>query len=161
MTIAVVTTGGTLDKVYFDAKSEFQVGDPCAGAVLEEARATMPWRLVECLRKDSLDMTAEDRRALKACIEAQPETRFVVTHGTDTMPETAEALGDVGGRTVVLTGALSPARMRESDAPFNLGFAFAAVQLLGPGVYVAIQGRVFAAGTVRKNRSTGRFEALA
>jgi len=159
MSIVVVTTGGTLDKVYFDAKSEFQVGEPCAGAVLEEARVTVPWRQVECLRKDSLEMTAADRDVLRACIEAQPEPRVVVTHGTDTMPETAEALRCLDGRTVVLTGALAPARMRESDAPFNLGFALAAVQLLDPGVYVAIQGRVFAAGTVRKDRRTGRFES--
>ncbi len=160
MSLAVVTTGGTFDKIYFDAKSEFHIGDPMAPALLEEARVTIDWRLVEFCRKDSLEVTDADRTALRECIEQLPEQRVVVVHGTDTMTDTAEALVGIPARTIVLTGALQPARMRESDAAFNLGAATAAALALPAGVYVSMQGRIFPAGTVRKDRGTGRFEAL-
>ena len=86
--------------------------------------------------------------------------RYVITHGTDRMPETAEALGGLDGKTIVLTGALSPARFRTTDAIFNVGMAVAAVQVAEPGVYIAMSGQVFAAGEVRKNRAENRFEKL-
>ena len=97
---------------------------------------------------------------LRDFIATDDASRYVITHGTDTMPETAEALTGLDGKTIVLTGALTPARFRATDAIFNVGMAVAAVQAARPGVYIAMSGQVFAAGKVRKNRDKNRFEAL-
>ena len=158
--LLVLTTGGTIDKVYFDASSEYEVGEPTVPHVFRESGVTLEWRLLPLLRKDSLEITAGDREEIRrACGEA-PETRILLTHGTDTMCETAAALAGIPGKTIVLTGALAPARFRVTDAVFNLGLALGAVQSLPPGVYLAMNGTVFPAGKVRKNREAGRFEAI-
>ncbi len=105
-------------------------------------------------------MSAADRQKLHDYIAADDAERFVITHGTDTMSETADALTDLDGRTIVLTGALSPARFRSTDAVFNVGMAVAAVQVATPGVYLAMNGKIFRAGEVRKNRDENRFEKV-
>jgi L-asparaginase len=156
--IAIFTTGGTIDKVYFDAKGGYEVGGPVVRLVLEHARAGAAIPVVELLRKDSLEMTAADRAAIRAAVAAAAQERIIVTHGTDTMVETARALHDLPTKTIVLTGALQPGRFSDSDAPFNLGMALATVQLLPPGVYIAANGRVFDAHRVRKNMAANRFE---
>jgi L-asparaginase len=158
--ILVLTTGGTIDKVYFDASSEYEVGEPTVPHVFRECGVTLEWRLLPLLRKDSLEMMEEDRLAVRAACEEAPETRILITHGTDTMSLTAEALRGIAGKTIVLTGALSPARFRVTDAVFNLGLALGAVQSLPAGVFLAMNGTVFEAGKVRKNREAGRFESL-
>jgi L-asparaginase len=155
--IVVVTTGGTIDKVYFDALSAFQVGEPAVARLLHIAHATHPFRVVELLRKDSLELTDADRVRLCEQVAAFAERRVVVTHGTDTMTASAHALAAVTGKTIVLTGALAPARFHESDASFNLGMAFAAVQTLPPGVYIAMSGQVFRGDEVEKDRANARF----
>ena len=155
-----VTCGGTIDKVYFDAKSEFEVGPPQVAGLLEEANVTMPFRILSVLQKDSLEMTGSDRERICATIAAQPERLVVVTHGTDTMIETARVLGKLTGKTVALTGSMQPARFRVSDAEFNLGTAVAAVQILPPGVYLAMNGRIFDPRTARKNVAGNCFERL-
>ena len=109
---------------------------------------------------DSLDMTAEDRELIHQAVWQCPDNYILITHGTDTMTETAALLGDISDKTIVLTGALNPARFRGSDAIFNIGGAVAAVQSLGPGVYIFMNGRVFKAGSVRKNREKNRFEEI-
>lgn len=159
--IVVITTGGTIDKAYFDALSTYQIGEPAVKRVLEVARVTTEFRIVELLRKDSLDLTDQDRKALYETIVSLDATRIVITHGTDTMTDTARVLAAVPGKTMVLTGALSPARFAESDATFNLGMAFAAVQTLPAGVYVAMSGRVFRGDEVRKDRQHARFVSTA
>jgi L-asparaginase len=111
------------------------------------------------MRKDSLHMTEEDRRLLRRRIEADAQRRVLVTHGTDTMVETACHLQNLGDKVIVLTGSLTPARFKKSDAPFNVGCAVGALQALEPGVYIAMSGRVLAADKVAKNREAGRFEA--
>ena len=155
--IVVVTTGGTIDKAYFDALSEYQVGETVVARLLSTGQVTHPYRVVEALRKDSLEMTDADRAALVTQIAGESSERIIVTHGTDTMTETARALASVQGKTIVLTGALAPARFAESDAPFNLGMAFAAVQILPAGVYIAMSGQVFRGDRVRKDRANARF----
>jgi len=157
--ILVVTTGGTIDKQYFDALSEYQVADSMVTTLLKTARVTHPVRVVELMRKDSLELTDEDRARIRAVIEAAPEQHIVVTHGTDTMVQTAAVLAGMGTRTIVLAGALAPARFAESDAPFNLGMAFACVQVAAPGVYITMNGTVFEAGHVVKDRSRNAFVA--
>jgi len=155
--ILVVTTGGTIDKQYFDALSEYQIAESVIEDMLKRARVTQPFRVVELMRKDSLELTAEDRALIRATIAAAPETRVVITHGTDTMTETAKALADIPGKTMVLTGALAPARFAESDAPFNLGMAFACCQSAPPGVWITMNGTVFDGLKVVKDRAAGRF----
>lgn len=141
MKIIILATGGTFDKIYYDALSDYRIGEPQAGAMLEQARVSFDYAVEAVIGKDSLDMTEDDRQLLRRRIEDDDRHRhFVITHGTDTMAKTAAALRGIAGKTVVLTGAASPARFRDSDAVFNTGFALAAVQLLAPGVYVAMNG---------------------
>lgn len=156
--ITVLTTGGTIDKVYFDAKSEFEVGDSVVGELLREARAGLPVTVKSVMRKDSLDLTDVDRRIIAKAVRDTPDERVIITHGTDTMIETGRAL-DSPEKVVVLTGAMAPGRFAESDASFNLGMAFAAVQSLSPGVYICMNAEVFDLGRdrVRKDRTKHRF----
>ena len=158
--ILVVTTGGTIDKVYFDAQSEFEVGRSMVGDLLREAHVHVPFETLEVVRKDSLELTDEDRDAIRRAIAAAPNTRIVVTHGTDTMTKTARVLNSIRDKTIVLTGALSPARFANTDAAFNVGMAFGAVQTLAAGVYIAMNGQVFDAAKVRKDRATNRFVGI-
>jgi L-asparaginase len=159
--LLVLTTGGTIDKAYFDALSEYQIVESGIPALLKEARVALPYRVEEVCRKDSLELTAADRMDIARTAAEAPETRIVVTHGTDTMTETAKVLAaQVPGKTIVLTGALSPARFAETDAPFNLGMAVATAQVAPPGVYIAMSGQVFDGLKVVKDRVAGKFVAL-
>jgi len=158
--ILVVTTGGTFDKQYFDALSEYQIAESVIEKLLKVARVAHPVRVVELMRKDSLELTDEDRAAIRAIVAAAPETHVVITHGTDTMTETAKVLADLRGKTTVLTGALAPARFAESDATFNLGMAFACCQSAPEGVWITMNGSVFNGLKVRKDRAAGKFISL-
>ena len=158
--IKIFTTGGTIDKIYFDQKSEFQVGDPQIAQLLVEANITFDYEIESVLRKDSLDLTDDDRAHIFDKVETDPNRRILITHGTDTMIETARQLEPVAGKTIVLTGSMQPARLRSSDAIFNIGFAVAAVQLLDAGIYIAINGRIFDPERARKNVALNRFEAI-
>ena len=158
MKIHVLTTGGTIDKVYFDAKSEFEVGPPMIAELLKEAHVTAEVTIEPVLAKDSLELSDADRRLIRERVVACEADRILITHGTDTMAETARTLAGIAGKTIVLTGSMQPARFRNTDAVFNVGFALGVVQVLPPGVYLAINGRVFDAARVRKNRERQRFE---
>lgn len=160
MFIRFITTGGTIDKIYFDDLGQFEVGDSQVNYILNEGLVGFDYDVVPLLQKDSLDMTAADRSKLRSYVASDDSQRYVITHGTDTMVDTAEALTGLAGKTIVLTGALSPARFRSTDAVFNVGMAVAAAQMAAPGVYIAMSGQVFAAGEVRKNRDENRFEAI-
>jgi L-asparaginase len=159
--IHILTTGGTIDKFYFDRKDTFQVGEPQIGQLLREANVTVEHEIRALLHKDSLELTDEDREVIVAAVRDTPGERFLITHGTDTMLQTAELLqGRIAGKVMVLTGAMQPAISRTSDAFFNIGFAFCAAQQLPPGAWVAMNGRIFTPGKARKNVDQGRFEAL-
>lgn len=160
MDIRIFTTGGTIDKVYFDALSEYQIGESPMESIFHEANVTLDYEIVSLMRKDSLELLDDDRQAILNAVQQCQEEAILITHGTDTMPKTADVLKSVQGKTVVLTGAMQPARLRATDAIFNVGFALAAAQSLPHGVYIAMNGQVFAAGKVKKNRAAGRFEAL-
>jgi L-asparaginase len=157
--LVIVTTGGTIDKIYFDDKSTFQVGEPQIGDILEVLGVAFTFEVLPVLRKDSLHMDDNDRHAIRAAIERQPHRHALVTHGTDTMVETAKALQGLAGKVIVLTGALNPALFKGSDAVFNIGCAVGAVQSLADGVYIAMNGRIWNPSTVRKNVDANRFEA--
>ena len=158
--LCIVTTGGTIDKIYFDDKSDFQVGEPQIGRILEELGVAFRYNVIPIIRKDSLHLTDKDRELLRATIAAQDATHVLVTHGTDSMVESAKVLASLADKTIVLTGALNPARFRGSDAEFNIGTAVGAVQSLPPGVYIAMNGRIWDPTRVRKNVDANRFEAL-
>jgi len=158
MFIRFVTTGGTIDKNYFDDLSQYEVGESQIQHILHEGLVAFDYEVVPLLHKDSLEVTDADRATLRDYIATDDANRYVVTHGTDTMPETAEALAGLDGKTIVLTGALTPARFKASDAMFNVGMAVATAQVAAPGVYIAMSGQVFEAGHVRKNREENRFE---
>jgi L-asparaginase len=158
MNIKFYAVGGTIDKVYFDRISNYQVGESMLADILREANVTLDYECDSLIHKDSLDMTDADRQMLLERIESDENQHIVVTHGTDTMIETAKKLQGIENKTVVLTGAMQPAKFRSSDAEFNVGFAVAAVQTLPPGVYIAMNGRIFDPDKVRKHRELNRFE---
>jgi L-asparaginase len=158
--IKIITTGGTIDKIYFDDKSEFKVGDPQIAEVLEEANMTLDHEIIPLMRKDSLDMTDEDRELIHKKIISDSHKHFIVTHGTDTMILTAKALCNISDKIIVLTGAMQPAKFRMTDAVFNIACAITAVQLLPDGVYIAMNGRIFNPEKARKNNKLNRFEVV-
>lgn len=156
--ISILTTGGTIDKQYFDSLSEFMIVDTIVDSLLKEAKVVYPYKIEQVMLKDSLDLTDEDRLTIARYIEQTDSKKIVITHGTDTMSETAKVLSEqISDKTIVLTGALTPARFSESDAAFNLGMALAVAQTLRSGIYIAMNGTVFDALHVRKDRSAGRF----
>ncbi len=160
MQLEIITTGGTIDKVYFDAKSTFQVGEPQIVEVLREANLNIDYRVVPLLRKDSLELTDADRQSVRQAVLDSAAAQIVITHGTDTMITTAKALAGIPGKTIVLTGAMQPARFRFTDAVFNIAGAMMAAQTLPAGVYIAMNGRIFDPAKARKNVEMNRFEDL-
>ncbi len=157
--LTIVATGGTIDKVYFDDKSTFQIGTPQIGEILNALGVAFTFDVIPLLRKDSLHIDDNDRDLVRRTIAAQPHRHVLVTHGTDTMVETAQVLREIPDKVIVLTGALNPARFQGSDAVFNIGCAVGALQTLPDGVYIAMNGRIWDPARVRKNREANRFES--
>ena len=158
MTIKIFTTGGTFDKIYFDANSEFHIGEPIAPALLEEANVAFDYKIESLLKKDSLEIDDSDRGKIRASVENDSCNKILIIHGTDSMVESARYLMDIPHKTIVLFGAMQPARMRHSDAMYNLGVATAAVQLLPAGTYLAMNGQILDPRKARKNLRLGQFE---
>lgn len=156
--LCIVTTGGTIDKIYFDEQSDYTIGEPQISQILHGLGVSFDFICIPLLRKDSLHMTDADRALIRSVITAQASSHIVITHGTDSMVQTGVALQGISDKTIVMTGALNPASFRGSDAEFNIGCAIGAVQVLGPGVYIAMNGRIWDPCRVRKNRSANRFE---
>jgi L-asparaginase len=163
LAVAILTTGGTIDKIY-TLGGQLEVGPPAAEELLKTARPGVPVAIEPILAKDSLDLTDADRDLLLQRISRLRSMRAVITHGTDTMTETAaflqRHLAQIADRTLVLTGAMRPAAMRDSDAPFNLGAALLAAQTLPAGVFICMNGQVFRAGTAFKDRAAGQFRHI-
>lgn len=155
--IRIITTGGTIDKIYFDAKSTYEVGHPNIERVLADLPLGIDYAITPLLQKDSLEMTDNDRSLLASEVRAARESQVIVTHGTDTMVESANALAGIGGKTIVFTGALEPAMFKTSDAMFNIGCAIAAVQSLTTGIYITMNGRIFPYDDVVKDVENVRF----
>jgi L-asparaginase len=161
MSIRVFVTGGTFDKEYDELSGTLYFEDTHVPEMLRLGRCRVDVSVRTLMMIDSLDMTAEDRASIVEQCRRCDESRIVITHGTDTMVETARALAaGLSGRTVVLTGAMVPYAFGSSDGLFNLGSALSYVQALPAGVYIAMNGRCFAWDNVRKNRDAGIFEPL-
>ncbi len=159
MTLRIIATGGTFDKRYDPIAGVLGFGASTLPAVVERTRITLPTALEQLPLLDSLDMQDADRERIKAACVRAPENHIVIVHGTDTMRQTAEILACAGlAKTIVLTGAMIPYEIANSDALFNFGFAFGVVQTLPNGVYIAMNGQAFIWDKARKNRQAGLFE---
>lgn len=157
----ILVTGGTFDKEYNELNGELYFRESHVEEMLERGRSQLTVSVETLMMVDSLQMTDSDREKIAARVMEVPEDRIIITHGTDTMPETARLLSErITGKTVVLTGAMIPYKFGSSDGLFNLGSAMSFVQTLSPGVYVVMNGRYFTADNVRKNKETGTFEKL-
>jgi L-asparaginase len=160
MTLRIIATGGTFDKHYDEIAGTLTFGASTLPAVIQRARITMPITLEQLPLLDSLDMQDVDRERIKAACAQACEAFIVIVHGTDTMRETAAVLANaIPSKTIVLTGAMIPYEIANSDALFNFGFACGVVQTLPSGVYIAMNGQVFAWNKVKKNRQAGVFES--
>jgi L-asparaginase len=164
MTIRIFVTGGTFDKEYDEIEGRLFFKDTHLAEMLSLGRSKVKVEIRTLMMIDSLDMTEADRRIILDNCRSAGEDRILITHGTDTMEETARVLGEasppLSGKTIVLTGAMVPFKFGSSDGLFNLGSALAFVQSLPPGVYVAMNGRAFSWDRVHKNRRTGEFEEV-
>ena len=158
MKIKFFAVGGTIDKVYFDSLSKYEIGESNINDILKDARVNFKSDVSSIFKKDSLDMTDQDRLTVHKIVRNETNDKIIISHGTDTMIETAKVLETIKKKTIVLTGAMEPAKFRSSDAVFNLGSAVAAVQTLNYGVYIVISGRVFKPDNVKKNRTLKIFE---
>jgi L-asparaginase len=158
--IALITTGGTIDKDYFDALSEYQVVESIIPDLLARIGSTVEVERFEVCRKDSLEIQEPDRAALKELVSSLDHSKILVTHGTDTMVDTAKYLGVIEGKTIVFTGAMRPARFSDTDALFNVGVAIGALRSNDSGVFIAMSGKVFEPTQVVKNREAQRFENI-
>jgi len=157
MKIHVFCVGGTIDKIYFDAKSKYEVGAPAIGKMLSQIAVNLDIEVTSLMAKDSLEMTDADRDVIAKAVAACDAEKIIITHGTDTMPDTARSLTGVSNKAIVLTGALAPAIFKDSDAMFNVGGALAAVQALDSGVYIVMNGELFDAMNVRKDVANNCF----
>ncbi len=158
--LLIITTGGTIDKIYFDDKSDYQIGEPQISQILHAMHVAFEFEVSSLMRKDSLHMEDKDRQLILDVVSASEVRHILITHGTDSMVATAAVLQNVPDKTIVLTGALNPARFRDSDAIFNIGCAVGAAQTLPPGVYITMNGKVWNPAHVRKNRFENRFEPM-
>jgi L-asparaginase len=157
MKIKIISAGGTIDKVYFDRMSDYKVGKPQIIEMIKEANFDLELDFTSVLKKDSLDFTDDDRSLIKKTVEEDSCSHLVITHGTDTMIETARMLKDISGKVIVFTGSMLPANFKFSDAPYNIACALMAVQLLRPGAYIVMNGKVFDPDKVQKDRKSNRF----
>ena len=155
--LKIITTGGTIDKLYFDDASEYKIGQPVIGDLLNSFNVAFKFEVLSLMKKDSLYINDDDRELIKQVIKKSDEKHFLITHGTDSMVATANYLSDIPGKTIVLTGALTPAKFQNTDAIFNIGCAIAAVQTLDEGAWVIMNGRVWHPDEVAKNRDENRF----
>ena len=160
MKIKIFSVGGTIDKVYFDSLSAYQVGSPSIREILDGLPIAFEYEIESLLRKDSLEMDDADRQLVRSAVENESARLILITHGTDTMVETGKTLNGIPGKCIVLTGAMEPANFKSSDAVFNIGVAVGALNSLPDGVYLAMNGRVFNPLRCRKNRERHMFEEV-
>jgi len=158
--LEILTTGGTIDKVYFDKKSNYEVGDPFVEELLHKMNVNISFMVKSLMRIDSLDMTDIHREEILNYLKNSTANNFLITHGTDSIVETAIYLKKISDKTIVLTGSLKPAIFIDNDAIFNVGSALTSAQILKNGVYIVINGQVFNPDNVRKNLEKNIFETI-
>jgi L-asparaginase len=157
--IEIITTGGTIDKIYYDKKNDYQVGDPFIVDLLKKMNFSVDYSVNSLMRIDSLDMTIRERNQIYEHIKDLATEKILITHGTDTIIDTALYLKKIKNKTIVLTGSLKPALFIDNDATFNIGCALTAVQTLEKGIYIVMNGRIFNPEKVTKNIEKNIFES--
>lgn len=159
MEITFIQTGGTIDKDYAQKAKvyNFEISEPAVKRMLRRFNPNFRYKVISVLRKDSMDITKEDREKIYAVCKNAKNDRIIITHGTDTMVETAKRLRSIRDKTIVLVGASKPEKFYDSDAPFNLGTAIGAINVLNKGVYIAMNGRIYTPHKCKKQEETGRF----
>jgi L-asparaginase len=159
MKLLLIQTGGTIDKDYPKSTGAyaFEIMEPSFDKILSKAKFSPSFEVLSFCKKDSQDITAFDRADLRKLIAGRDETKVLITHGTDTMIETAKALQNIDGKTIIITGSHLPATFKETDADFQLGFAIAATQLASEGCYIAMNGRLISAENCDRDLETGQF----
>ena len=162
MKITFIQTGGTIDKDYPRQKGgwAFEIDAPASRRILTKLHPSFDYEHVTLLKKDSLEITQEDRKMIRQYISTHENSKFILTHGTDTMIETAKSLAGIPDKTIVLTGAMRPERFANSDAPINLGVAIGAINLLEEGVYIAMHGKVLEAAQVTRDSHSGQYQQI-
>ena len=158
MKVKIFTSGGSIDKGYSTRESAFLIQDPQVGDVLSDANVDIEFEIESLSKKDSLDLSDEDRKLIFEKVKGESCRHILITHGTDTMPQTAKLLTGIRDKVIVLTGSMQPASFKKTDAHFNIGFAIACLQTLPPGVYLAMNGRIFDPGKVIKNMDKDIYE---
>ncbi len=159
MKLVFIQIGGTIDKEYPRSTKgyAFEIGEPAVKRILEKVNPTFEYEIINLLKKDSLDLLEDDRKKILETCKRISCDKIIITHGTDTMIETARELGDIKNKTVVITGSMRPEKFSDSDAMFNVGAAIIAVQTLSPGVYITMNGQVYSWDKVQRNTETGQF----
>jgi L-asparaginase len=159
MKIVFIQTGGTIDKDYPKTKKgyAFEIAEPAIRRILRKVNPNSDFGTIPLLKKDSLDITEEDRKKIHEACQKADSDKIVVTHGTDTIIETPKKLSDIQNKVVVLTGAMRPERFSDSDASFNVGTAIGAINILKNGVYIAMNGRIHPCHDVKRSSKTGQF----
>lgn len=162
MKLLFIQTGGTIDKAYpkTNLGYAFEIDTPACEPVLKKAQVTFDYDVITAFKKDSTEMTNEDRLKLKNIIKDSGHDKIIITHGSDTLIESARFVGNIMGKTIVFTAAFLPEAFKDSDADFNIGMAVATVQTLNQGVYIAMNGMVFNPNNCRKNEEHGKFEKI-
>jgi len=163
MRIVFIQTGGTIDKDYprKDRGYAFEIGEPAVERIMQKVHPNFDYKVVSILKKDSLDITDNDRQKIyKACLKADSK-KILITHGTDTIIDTAKKLSTIKNKVIILTGAMKPEKFSDSDAAFNVGTAIGAINVLDKGVYIAMNGRIYPWNEVERNRENGQFVEIA
>lgn len=159
MRIVFIQTGGTIDKDYPRTEKgyAFEIRKPAVERILQKVHPDFDYKIIPLLRKDSQDITRQDREKICETCEGVDSDKIVITHGTDTMLETAKKLSKIRNKVIILTGAMRPEKFVDSDATFNVGTAIGAINILKKGVYVAMNGRIYSWNKVKRNQKTGQF----
>ena len=159
MKIVFIQTGGTIDKDYPKAKKgyAFEITEPAAKRILQRVNPNFDFEIIPLLKKDSMDITEQDRKKIHETCQKTKGNKIVITHGTDTIIETAKKLSDIKHKTIILTGAMKPEKFSDSDASFNVGTAIGAINVLSNGIHIAMNGRIYAWNKVKRDSKTGQF----
>ncbi len=160
MKIRLFSTGGTIAKRYDEISGELVFDDGHIQKMIKQGRCTAPIKVTPLILKDSLEMNDEDRAMIFDACQDNLDSHILITHGTDTMVETAQKLSTIKNKTIVLTGAMIPYAFKNSDALFNLSFAISAASMVKSGVYICMNGQIFSWDNVQKNKKEGLFEKL-
>ena len=159
MKITFIQTGGTIDKDYPKTTKgyAFEISDPAVKRILEKLNPDFEYEIISVLKKDSLDITEQDRKKILETCKKIKGDKIIITHGTDTMLDTAKVLNEIRDKTIIITGSMRPERFSNSDAPINIGMAIGAVNVLNRGVYIAMHGKIISWDKCKRDMKTGQF----